>query len=689
MLMLKNPISIRRSLAMLVLACVAPWLVAGAGLIAYNFYQQRAVVVDQTQVNVRALMLTFDRELATVTTALTVLATFPSLSGDDLGVADRQAREVLHDGAFSSIELVDRYGQQLLNTSQPYGAILPKSNFTDQVARVLKTGQPEVSELRLAAMPRKPLISVAVPVGSPQGSRVLLGLVQPAHMQEILDTARLPEGRIGVLFDALNVIVARTQQPEKFVGLRVSPDLLKALSGSSDGWIQASTLEGISVYSIYTRSSVTGWGVAIGVPSRTLVAGVLRSAWLLVGVAAVLLVMSFCLAWFMGGRIASAITALRSTAQSLGVGRAVSVPRFGVKEVNEVGQAMLKASDALASTSLALTESEKRMRSILNSAMDAIVTVDDDHTIVLFNPAASRMYGCSVESALGCPLTRFIPERFYAEYFAYDGHNLEGEDGAGEVGKPKLAVGLRENGQEFSLEVSYSRVVESGIFLHTRIIRDITDRVQAFEALERSNMDLQQFAFVASHDLKTPLRSISGFVQMLEKNYADRLDDKALQLISRTAQAAKRLEQLTDDLLSYARISAESRPFTEIDMGEVAQEVISLLDAAIREYGAVVTVGDLPRVMGDRTQLVQLLLNLIGNGMKFCSGRTPAVHVSAACDAQQWVFAVADNGIGIDAKHHVRIFDVFKRLHTQNEYPGTGIGLTVCRRVVERHGGRI
>ncbi|MDP3354248.1 MAG: ATP-binding protein, partial [Polaromonas sp.] len=206
---------------------------------------------------------------------------------------------------------------------------------------------------------------------------------------------------------------------------------------------------------------------------------------------------------------------------------------------------------------------------------------------------------------------------------------------------------------------------------------------QTHEALERSNLDLQQFAYIASHDLKTPLRSIGGFVQILEKNYADNLDEKALMLIHRTAAAVKRLEQLTEDLLSYARVNSEVRPFASVHCTEVLDEVVHLLDAAIVGSGAKVSFGDLPEVTGDRTQLVQLFLNLIGNGIKYRADRAPVVHVSARRTGREWVFSVEDNGIGIAAKHHEKVFEVFKRLHTQNEYPGTGIGLAVCRRVVE------
>ncbi|OYY96949.1 MAG: hypothetical protein B7Y42_08560 [Polaromonas sp. 28-63-22] len=142
-------------------------------------------------------------------------------------------------------------------------------------------------------------------------------------------------------------------------------------------------------------------------------------------------------------------------------------------------------------------------------------------------------------------------------------------------------------------------------------------------------------------------------------------------------------------MLSYARLNSEVRPFAPVNLHDVAEEVIHLLDAAIVERGARVTANALPEIHGDRTQLVQLLLNLIGNGIKYCRDRSPFVHISATRGEREWVISVADNGIGIEEKHHDKVFEVFKRLHTQKEYSGTGIGLSVCRRVVERHGGKI
>ena len=252
-----------------------------------------------------------------------------------------------------------------------------------------------------------------------------------------------------------------------------------------------------------------------------------------------------------------------------------------------------------------------------------------------------------------------------------------------------MSHGRHRSGNEFPVEVSYASGKASGVAWHTLVIRDITSRMRDYEALERSNLDLQQFAYVASHDLKTPLRSVSGFIQLLERKYAHNFEEGAQSLINRAQAATRRLEQLTDDLLSFARINSDVTPFAVVSLSNVTTEVIHLLDAVIIETGATVVVAQLPTVRGARTQLVQLLLNLISNAMKYCKDRSPVIRISAVRQVSEWVVSVEDNGIGIEPKHYERIFEVFKRLHVQHEYSGTGIGLAICRQVVHHHGGKI
>ena len=207
--------------------------------------------------------------------------------------------------------------------------------------------------------------------------------------------------------------------------------------------------------------------------------------------------------------------------------------------------------------------------------------------------------------------------------------------------------------------------------------------------LQRSNEELQQFAYVVSHDLQEPLRVVASYVQQLAERYQDKLEAEANELISYALDGAKRMQQLIVDLLAYSRIDTTGQEFAPTDCEGVLQRVLSDLRVAIEESGAEVTHDPLPQVMGDNVQLGQVLQNLLGNAIKFRSQEPPRIHVSARQEGQQWVFSVRDNGIGINPRYAERIFGIFERLHPRTEYPGTGIGLAICKKIVERHGGQI
>ncbi len=207
--------------------------------------------------------------------------------------------------------------------------------------------------------------------------------------------------------------------------------------------------------------------------------------------------------------------------------------------------------------------------------------------------------------------------------------------------------------------------------------------------LQRSNEELQQFAYVVSHDLQEPLRVVASYVQQLAERYQDKLEAEANELISYALDGAKRMQQLIVDLLAYSRIDTTGQEFAPTDCEGVLQRVLSDLRVAIEESGAEVTHDPLPQVMADNVQLGQVLQNLLGNAIKFRSQEPPRIHVSARQEGQQWVFSVRDNGIGINPRYAERIFGIFERLHPRTEYPGTGIGLAICKKIVERHGGQI
>jgi light-regulated signal transduction histidine kinase (bacteriophytochrome) len=207
--------------------------------------------------------------------------------------------------------------------------------------------------------------------------------------------------------------------------------------------------------------------------------------------------------------------------------------------------------------------------------------------------------------------------------------------------------------------------------------------------LQRSNEQLEQFAYVASHDLQEPLRMVSSYVQLLAQRYRGKLDQDADDFINFAVDGANRMSTLIQDLLTYSRVGTRGGDFVLTDAGAAVNQALRNLAAAIEDSGVVVTCDELPEVVADKSQLVQLFQNLIGNAIKFRGEAAPTVHVSAEAHPTEWLFTVKDNGIGLDMAYASRIFVVFQRLHAQGQYPGTGMGLAICQKIVERHGGRI
>ena len=233
--------------------------------------------------------------------------------------------------------------------------------------------------------------------------------------------------------------------------------------------------------------------------------------------------------------------------------------------------------------------------------------------------------------------------------------------------------------------------------MNAELRREVTERAAAEQALRektdalgRSNAELEQFAYVASHDLQEPLRMVSSYMQLFEKRYAGEVDAQAQKYINYAVEGAKRMQALIGGLLEFSRVGRVDEPFGPVDTGSALDHALLNLRSAIEESHAAVTRGQLPTVTGNAGRLAQVFQNLIGNAIKFRRrDEAPTIHVSALAQRKEWLFAVHDNGIGIDPQYLERIFVIFQRLHTRAEYPGTGIGLSICKKVIERHGGRI
>jgi PAS domain S-box-containing protein len=343
-----------------------------------------------------------------------------------------------------------------------------------------------------------------------------------------------------------------------------------------------------------------------------------------------------------------------------------------------------------------LAQMESRYRGLLEAAPDAMVVVNERGAIVLLNVQAEKQFGYRRDELLGQKVKNIIPEGF-AERLIADGTRTAAEALAQQIGTGIELNGRRKDGSDFPIEIMLSPLESTEGILVTAAIRDITERkkseqhlVNTVGELKRSNEELQQFAYVASHDLQEPLRMVASYTQLLARRYKGRLDSEADEFIAYAVDGSNRMQGLIQDLLAYSRAGANGKALHEISSEKALEEALSNLRATIQESGAVVTLDSLPAITTDDTQLVQVFQNLVGNAIKYHGLKAPLVHVSAMKNGgKEWIFSVRDNGLGIDPQYFERIFVLFQRLHGREEFKGTGIGLAICTKIVERLGGRI
>jgi PAS domain S-box-containing protein len=364
---------------------------------------------------------------------------------------------------------------------------------------------------------------------------------------------------------------------------------------------------------------------------------------------------------------------------------------IGIQIAGAIANTLLFAEHK--STEEALRESERKFRDLYDNAPLGYQEYNLEGTITNVNRTDLDMLGYTVEEIIGLPIWKLnVNEETVREQV------MSKLAGALPPGKELERIYRRKNGTTFPVLIEDRLILdEKGRINGIRCtVQDITERKRMEEALKekteelaRSNKDLEQFAYVASHDLQEPLRMVTSYVQLLAQRYKGKLDSDADEFIGFAVDGAVRMWKLINDLLTYSRVGMRGNGLEPTDSEAVLAQSLRDLKVAVEENGALVTHDPLPTVMADHPQLGQLFQNLIGNAIKFRGKEPPRVHVSARRSGNEWTFSVRDNGIGIAPEYSERIFIIFQRLHSRQEYAGTGIGLAICKKIVERHGGRI
>jgi PAS domain S-box-containing protein len=365
-----------------------------------------------------------------------------------------------------------------------------------------------------------------------------------------------------------------------------------------------------------------------------------------------------------------------------------------------------------------LMERSQLYAAVVNSTEDAVVTKNLDLCITGWNSGAEALFGYTPQEAIGQHIHLIVPENRRAEL-----QEIVKKVREGDRVKHFETVRRKKDGELFEVSLSVSPILDAsgkpiGVAkiardisvqkeaerklneAHEQLEQRVTERTRELaeankklsssaEALRRSNDDLGQFAYVASHDLQEPLRAVGGCVELLAAKFKGKLDPDADELIRYAVDGADRMRQLINDLLQYSRVDSRGQPFEPVNLMDLVKDVKMSLSFALSESKAELEYDALPTIVADRVQLHQVFQNLIGNAIKFHGKETPRVRISAEETKDSFTIRIQDNGIGIDPKYFPRLFTIFQRLHTRDEYPGTGIGLAICKKVIERHGGRI
>jgi len=613
------------------------WLFAA--YLSYTSFDTGRRELEQTLLAAaKTQMGAIEREIAGKESALTALATSPSLDRRDFAAFRVQAEQVARQAGAVNIVLLGMNGEQVVNSLRPIGQPLP-TEPPPFFAKVMESHRLVVSDLFIGPVTHQPLVSLAIPVmRDGRVIHVLCLSLDATHLAPFVHGDTPSISWVGALMDSTDTIVARRREPEKYVGQKGAAEVLTAIHAQPSGVFESTSLEGTKILAAFSRSPLCGWTLVVAVPRAVLEAKPRRALLLSLAGGTGLFLFTALSAWLLWRSFVSSERA------------------------------------------------RERSRLLLQHASDGVHILDTTGMIIEASDSFCHMLGYGHDEVIGMDVGQWEARMIPDEWGAIIARQLQGGEAITFETRHR-----RKNGSVFDAEVSCQRLKLDNHQVLYCASRDITERKRAEATLKSANRELEQFAYIASHDLREPLRMISSYIALLGRRYGEVLNEEARDFLGFATEGAKRMDRMVLDLLEFSRVGRMSDPFAPVPLEEIVATAIANLKVAIDENAAEITVAaDLPTVTGSHGELVRLLQNLIGNALKYRDpNRSPVVTISARRDERAWVVAVDDNGIGIAPDYFERIFDIFQRLHTRDKYEGTGIGLAVCRRIVEYHGGRI
>ncbi len=692
--------SLRFYLAAFAAALVVPLLVVVA-LFAWRYtLAESQRLEDIASQRNEAAASAVDQLLSSRLAILQALATSPAIDAGDFARFDAQARAFSGMGIDIRLRRLD--GQLIVDTGRAFGEALPQWPMLDAMKQAIETRQPVFSDLFVSRGNSRFAVSIFVPVIQGGEVRYIVSTIfDPEVFSRLLVAHGITAPYFASLADRSGLIIARSQMHAETLG-RPLPGFARARE-QAGAWSGINP-QGIRVSAFYRRSELSGWLITVGVDRAALNASLTNSLTWLFGIAALLLIASVGLAALVMQRLTRATASMTEAAGAMARGQLTVVPKTGIQEVNQVGDAFAQASIKLhvQATALAranreleqrveqrteqLEASEERYRLLAENASDLIILRNIPGKVFYASPSSAKLLGYTPEEMLEVtPSTMVHPD----DWERVDGINRaigEGEELGYSIHRLR-----HKDGHWVWIQAAYSRLNgvgpdEPNIMV---VVRDDTERQHHEMRLRQSNEALRQFSAIVSHDLQAPLRHINMFSDMLKLRVAAS-DAEAAGYAGNIMASVERMQRLIRSLIAYTQVAYATVRADEVPLGRVVQDARDLIAADLRDSGGDVKSFNLPTVTGDADLLTRLFQNLLANAVKYRGDAPPLVRVRARPAGQFWEISVEDNGIGIDPQYRDRVFEIFRRLHKdESRYAGMGLGLALCKRIVESHGGEI